>query len=295
MLPTYNGECTALVAQLNEQAGRFISQTFHYEIIVADDGSTNQATITANRQINEWPCCRYFERGFNAGRAVIRNFLAQQASCDWLLFLDSDMRIISDDFLQRYLNRPDDELVVDGGLYTDPDLWKSMPWSLRCRYESAANASFAAEKRQLNPYHDFHTANFLVRRDVMLSHPFDERFRHYGYEDVLLGKQLRTSNIAITHIGNPVSFSHFESNDSFVRKTEEGLHTLHTFREDLRGYSRLLTFVNGIHFSMVKRVISWWHSLFGGMERRLLCSRHPNLKVFKIYKLGYYLKLCNND
>jgi hypothetical protein len=76
-------------------------------------------------------------------------------------------------------------------------------------------------------------------------------------------------------------------------KTEEGLQTLHQFRNDLRGYSRLLTLVSGIHIPLILSLIRLWHRLFGKAERRNLCSSHPSLLVFKLYRLGYFLRLSS--
>jgi len=295
LLPIYNDVCAELVSRLVKQAERLAHEGLNYEIIVADDGSTDGSSKEANRKINAWAHCRYIERGTNVGRAAIRNFLASQARCEWLLFIDSDMQVCEDDYLHKYVERPDTELVVDGGVGTPEALRKKMTWNLRCRYECGSEDAFTAEQRQKNPYSDFHTANFLVRRDVMLSHPFDERFRRYGYEDVLFGKQLRRDRIAITHIANPVWFDSFESNKSFVSKTEEGLRTLYEFRDELRGYSRLLTFVEGIHIGAVRTGIRIWHRVFGRLERTILCGNRPSLKVFKLYKLGYYLSLNDYD
>jgi hypothetical protein len=125
----------------------------------------------------------------------------------------------------------------------------------------------------------------------MLQYPFDERFRHYGYEDVLLGKVLRQHHVPIMHIDNPVGFCIFESNPDFVSKTEEGLRTLYQFRSDLRGYSRLLTFISGIHISLILTLIRLWHRMFGATERRNLCGSRPSLFIFKLYRLGYFLSL----
>lgn len=73
----------------------------------------------------------------------------------------------------------------------------------------------------------------------MLRYPFDERFIHYGYEDVLCGKSLKDNHISILHVDNPLGYEHFIGNMSFIRKTEEeSLHTLYQFRTELQGYSR---------------------------------------------------------
>ena len=103
-----------LVRSLQQQAEGL---DLDYEIIVADDGSTDPSTRAANRAINALPHCRYVERQQNAGRAAIRNFLATQAQHEWLLFIDSDMVVCRDDFLQQYA-KTDDADVVDGGPLT---------------------------------------------------------------------------------------------------------------------------------------------------------------------------------
>ena len=131
------------------------------------------------------------------------------------------------------------------------------------------------------------------KKIVKIAEDIDERFRRYGYEDVLFGKRLKQGGISITHIENPLGFNTFEPNQQFLRKTEEALTTLHDFRDDLRGYSQMLTLTEGIHVGFVKSLIRLWHRLAGPMERRNLCGRHPNLTVFKLYKIGYYLSIKN--
>jgi hypothetical protein len=128
----------------------------------------------------------------------------------------------------------------------------------------------------------------------MLNFPFDERLRNYGYEDVLLGKTLHQNRIPIVHIDNPLGFCVFESNADFMAKTEEGLRTLCEFRSDLRGYSRLLKLVQGIHIPAILWLIRLWHRLFGQIERRNLCGSRPYLSLFNLYRLGYFLTLLNH-
>lgn len=60
LIPTYNNVCFELVKTLQAQTA--LLSDFEYEILVADDGSTDLSTITANRKINEIENCRYIER-----------------------------------------------------------------------------------------------------------------------------------------------------------------------------------------------------------------------------------------
>lgn len=284
LIPTFNDLCVNLVEGLRLQAEE---TGITYEILVADDGSTDEDVVRQNNAISQWPYCQYLRHTNNIGRAAIRNLLVRTAQHEWLLFIDSDMTLFRPNFLARYL-LADDVDVIDGGVVIGGDA-EALRGNLRYRYEKSAEHEHTVEKRQQNPYRDFHTANFLIRRELMLSHPFDERFRHYGYEDVIFGKQLRAAHIAITHIDNPMGFCTFESNPDFVSKTEEGLHTLLLFRNELRGYSRLLTLVDSIHIPLILSLIRLFHWLFGSLIRRNLCGPHPSLQLFKLYKLGYYL------
>ena len=286
LIPTYNDLCVTLVDALRKQAE---ATGIMYEILVGDDGSRDTSVVAENKEIAQWQHCQYLIQPKNIGRSAIRNLLAKEAQYDWLLFIDSDMTMVRPDFINKYISREDAD-VIDGGVTIGGDA-DALKRNLRYRYEKASEQEHTVEIRQQNPYRDFHTANFFIRRDLMLSHPFDERFRYYGYEDVLFGKQLRADHIAITHIDNPMGFCTFESNPDFVSKTEEGLRTLHQFRDELRGYSRMLTLIDGIHIPLILSLIRLFHRLFGSLIRRNLCGPYPSVRLFSLYKLGYYLTI----
>ena len=285
LIPTYNGDCRRLAAELSRQAEAIAGLS--YEIVVADDGSIDPAMVQRCQEVGAQPHCRFIARRQNSGRAAIRNFLASEARYQWLLFLDCDMTITSPQFLQRYL---DSDAVVAYGGYT---VGTGDSSNLRYRYEKASEAQHTPEERRKRPFLHFHTCNVMISRDVMLAHPFDERFRNYGYEDVFFGKQLRQAGISISHPDNPAGFCTFETNPRFVSKTEEGLRTLQQFQGELRGYSQLLSLADGIHLGIVRTLIRLWHRLIGPLERRNLCGSHPNLTIFKLYKIGYYLTINN--
>ena len=279
LIPTYNDVCVTLVHTLYAQA---IASGIPFEILVADDGSTDQQSIRENASITQWEHCSILRREQNAGRAAIRNFLAQQSSFPRLLFVDSDMVVCRADFLTKYLAC--DAPVIDGGIIVRG----GSEDNLRSRYEHAEEDKHSVEQRNLRPYHDFHTANFLIQRDLMLQIPFDERYSHYGYEDVAFGITLKAKGIPISHIDNPLSFEVFETNDAFLLKTEEGLRTLYLFRNELKDYSRLLQFIETKPRPVLALAV-FIYNLLGTVIRRQLTSRHPSLLLFKFYKVGYYL------
>ena len=289
LIPVYNSRCVDFVRDLQ----LLVDETgINYEIIVADDASTDRRCVEANRELTEIPHCIYIIKEVNTGAAATRNFLAQQSSCPYLLFVDCDMQLADGAFFRRYLDYMDNDEaeVVSGGVRVTiyDERWHD---NLRFLYEEAEQANHTAEKRRQRPYQSFRSANFLIRRDVMLRCPFDERFRRSGYEDVLFGKQLRQHHINIAHIENPLVMGDFESNADYVSKVERSLQTLYQFRNELQGYSRLLTTAEGIHLGAVRWMIAAFHRCFGGLLRRNLCGHRPNLNILKIYKLGFYLNI----
>ena len=284
LIPIFNCDCTEQVAALSCQAEAVTGLS--YEIIVADDGSDNSEFRIQNSKLSTLPHVRLICRGKNVGRAAIRNFLCKEAKYEWLLFMDGDMGIPTENFVRQWLEA-DVEQVGYGGYI----IGKGETGNLRYMYEKQCEAMHKAKERRKRPYLHFHTCNFMIRKELMEAHPFDERFRKYGYEDVLFGKQLRKAGIQISHPDIPAGFFKYEDNAHFVSKTEEGLRTLHEFKNDLRGYSQMITLTEGIHIGAVKGIIRLWHRLAGNIERKNLCGRTPSLYVFKLYKLGYFLTL----
>ena len=285
LIPTFNDECFDLVSQLRQQALRL---NVHFEILVGDDGSTRSEVVESNRRINAFDHCSYVIRPENSGRAVIRNVLGRMARFDWLLFVDSDMSVIRQDFLVRYINQLSTcNDVIYGGY--EPTV--HLADNLRSRYEDSCSDSHTAEQRSIHPSLDFHTSNFACPATVFLQHPLDERFRSYGYEDVFYGRQLKDAGIVIRHIDNPLGFGRFESNDHYLQKTEEGLSTLWHFRDELQGYSRLLSFVERVQQLHLLPLVRFWHYCFGRLERCQLMGNRPKLVLFNLYRLGHLASL----
>lgn len=288
LIPNYNNVCVELVTVLQRQAEVL---GIDYEILVADDASPQKKAIQQNQAINTLPHCRYIVKSANTGSAATRNYLGTLSQYHWLLFLDCDITIPDEHFLKRYLADLH-EGVVNGGICIIDDT--NLSYNLRYLYEKNAEPAHTADKRQANKYHEFRSTNFLIERRVFESCPFDERFTRSGYEDVLFGKMLKQQQIPVTHIDNPVMMTDFETNPDYIAKIERSMRTLHTFRLELRGYSRILTFDDGIHIFAVRGLIRLWHRIFGALERRNLCSSRPILKLFSLYRLGYYLTLPKN-
>lgn len=300
LLPSYNNVCVSLVQVLQRQADALrgkLDKPFRYEIIVADDGSTDAACIDANRVIGDMLHCRYLRMEQNVGRAQIRNVLISESRGDYVLLLDSDLFLCDDNYLYKYATSTAD--VVYGGtriggeglaMVDNEANTENLKGNLRYIYEKKAEPSHRAAFRQLRPNQEISVCNLYARRDIMEAHPFDSRFKAYGYEDVLFGKRLAESGIEVTHIDNPVLINEFESNSVFVKKTEEAILTLCRFEQDLEGYSNLKTKVTTLGRYIPLSLFRLWHRIMKNKEKRNLTGSKPSLLLFKLYKLGFFLE-----
>lgn len=300
LLPSYNNVCVSLVQVLQRQAdalGGKLDKQFRYEIIVADDCSTDAACIDANRVIGDMLHCRYLRMEQNVGRAQIRNVLISESRGDYVLLIDSDLFLCDDNYLYKYATSTAD--VVYGGtriggegfaMVDNEANTENLKGNLRYIYEKKAEPSHRAVFRQLSPNQEISVCNLYARRDIMEAHPFDSRFKAYGYEDVLFGKRLAESGIEVTHIDNPVLINEFEPNSVFVKKTEEAILTLCRFEQDLEGYSNLKTKVTTLGRYIPLSLFRLWHRIMKNKEKRNLTGSKPSLLLFKLYKLGFFLE-----
>lgn len=300
LLPSYNNVCVSLVQALQRQADALrgkLDKPFRYEIIVADDGSTDAACIDANRVIGDMLHCRYLRMEHNVGRAQIRNVLISESCGDYVLLIDSDLFLCDDNYLYKYATSTAD--VVYGGtriggeglvMVDNEANTEHLKGNLRYIYEKKAEPSHRAVFRQLRPNQEISVCNLYARRDIMEAHPFDSRFKAYGYEDVLFGKRLAESGIEVTHIDNPVLINTFEANSVFVKKTEEAILTLCRFEQDLEGYSNLKTKVAALGRFIPLSLFRLWHRIMKNKEKRNLTGPKPSLMLFKLYKLGFFLE-----
>lgn len=286
LIPTYNYDCTRLVRDLQMLAER---AGIVYEIIVADDASPMRMCTEKNREINALPHCRLVELVENVGRARIRNRLADEARYEWLLFMDCDAEVVSDEFIVNYLAHTDAE-VVCGGL-CHADTLPSPEVSLRYVYEKRADRKRAARYRAKNPYGQFISFCFMIRSDVFHAVRFDERITEYGHEDTLFGIGLEQRKADIRHIDNPMRQGGIETNEEFLEKTCAALRNLATMEDAMQGYSALLRVVRLLRRVGAHRLLACGFVRYESWITRRLCSRKPSLGLFFIYKLGYYCSL----
>lgn len=282
LIPTHRYDCSALVRSLKAQAEalqRSYPGMGDWEILVCPDGE--------EMPMSDYGGARIVRQPVLSGPAASRNHLVRASHGEYLLFIDADAEVVTDDFLLRYAEDCDRADVVCGAL-RNPDGPPREGHELRMRYERKAEGRRTATWRNAHPYDSFSTFNFMARRQVAESLPFDERSQRYGYEDSLFGLQLQAYGFSILHTDNALVHTGIDSNESFLAKTEEALRSLRRLGEPLQ---------SSVGASRVGRSLGRWGLLpllrfvfshTRGMVRRNLLGRRPSLFLFAFYKLGYY-------
>lgn len=294
IIPTYNYICTNLVKDLVYQAKKLkdkLQDNFDYEIIVAEDGSNNIETITENRKIQNIPHCLFFERKNNVGRACLRNWLIEQSRFNYLLLIDSDASVCKSDFIEKYWYSRHQADFICGGL-RNPNIKCPKGCELRYRYEHQAEKKRGRTNQNLSPHLRLSTFNLFINKERLGTLRFDTRCKEYGYEDALLGLELKERGYTVKHINNPLIHNGIDTNESFLQKTEAAMRTLSGLEgimQQYAGTSRAYRLLQKFHlripfiflFTCTQRLI-----------RNNLLSHHPSLSLFQLYKLGYYSNIC---
>lgn len=290
LIPIYNFNCLRLVTDLQQQCeevqAQFGAEVFSYEIIVADDAGTDESIIEKNELIELFPGCRYVRGEENVGRARVCNRLFDQAAYDFLLLIDADAEVCTDDFIQTYWQRREQADVLVGSIRT-PDKAPA-GHELRLKYEWAAEKIRTVEYRNKQPAAHFSTFNVMFARKVIESHRFDERCTEYGYEDALLGLTITENGFSILHIENPLLHTGINSNKSFLGNSETALRTLAKLGEPMTLHAHVAVAHRRLQTYGWAGIFALFFSLFAPLLKKNLLSRHPSLLLFKLYKLGYY-------
>ena len=288
-IPVYNQDVTKLVSTLLKQTNDLV------DIVLIDDHSNSACHESNSVFSNE---LKYIRLEENIGRSKIRNAFLNHTDSQYLLFLDCDSTIISNDFIASYLeflDKEHPEVLVGSSVYqNEPPARK---YRLRWKYGKFKESQpFVVRKANSNT--SFKTNNFIISRDCFLKQSFNENLMGYGHEDTLFGYELNKNNIEIHQIDNPVLNGELDTNEEFIRKTEEGLGNLLKIwkivdcDKDLSEKVKLLSYFQRYRHS------KWLKLMFAISKipvRTCLTRGWANLMLFDFYKLGYLIQLESNS
>ena len=295
-IPVYNIQVTDLVLQIKQQAEKI---SIDFEIRIYDDGS-EEPIKNENSKLAKISQVVYREMEQNLGRAAIRNKMGLESKKTYLLFIDADSKLVSDNFLKKYVKLAKPGAVLCGGTsYSTkiPDNEKKLRWVYGHRREA-----ISSEKRNSEKGFIITSNNFLIDRETFKRIHFREKIGPYGHEDTLLGFDLFQEGIKTEHINNPLEHTGLEDSQIFLNKTKAALENLlfisETILPETTGFKNQMPFLS--RYNKITRIIppflfSWFFNLFGQAIEKNLTGKNPNLFLFDLYKLGYFSSLRKNQ
>jgi len=195
VIPTYNRKpiLEKCLLALEHQAYEGFEGIDGYEVIVVDDGSTDDTVAWLKGNPTTYPHVKLFEQD-HQGPAGARNLGVEKATGDTIIFIDSDL-VVTEVFLKSHaeaLVRGQDELGSDR-LFTYGRVINT------CNFDEPT-----AEPFKVTDYSAayFATGNVAIARHWLIEAGlFDTGFQLYGWEDLELGVRLR--NLGLTLIKCP--------------------------------------------------------------------------------------------
>ena len=289
LIPTYNYSVFPLVLELKNQADLL---AIPYEVLVLDDAST--LFLNENSKIQELEYCYYLKNEMNIGRTATRNFLAQKAKFNILLFLDSDVLPENKSFLSTYgeaFDNLENKAIFGGYKYVSEVPEDSH--SLRYYYGKSREEK-EASIRNRNPYGFVFSGNMLIPKDVFLENNYKKAANLYGL-DIIFSHQLYNNKIQVTHIDNAIFHLGLEENEVFFNKSLASVKS----RKELLSDNKQAAEINSLlrYYQILKklRLLFFVKTLFKFSERYLkkhIIAKKTNLFYFDLYRLGYicYIK-----
>ncbi len=291
LIPSYNYNTLPLVEELHREA---ISESIEFEIIVADDASPINENTEINSKINQLSNCRFERHEINLGRGQNRNALVQQAKYDWVLLMDCDTFPQKKNFIKTYIEslKNSSEKAIFGGIiyYNEkPKDDEMLRWIFGKKREE-----IPLSKRLAKPFNYTLISNILIKKELLLSHPFDSEIFNYGYEDIVFILGLKRKNIAIGQIENPAYHLNLEKSAIFLEKFHSSLQNLkllldkNSISADDTTLTKAYTNLKRLH--LVKPTVLAF-KIFRNAFTKNLVSKNPFLFIFDVYRLGYFCQI----
>lgn len=292
LIPNFNRNITDLLINLDTQAK---TEGIIYEILVGDDCS-NTSVIQQYKQYETSDSVRVFQHRNRLGRSANRNFLAQNAKYDFLLFIDSNAELRDSHFVKNYLSARNLSPVLVGGIAYSEKPPINSAYLLRWKYGRSREMK-SSESRNKKPSQSFISFNFFIRKEVFYKIKFDERLTEYGHEDTLFGFRLKQENVNILHLDNALMHKGLIEGTEFLHKTRKSLENLKYILQILDDDPefiqevKLLKTYRLVRRFMLDSVMKYFFRFSRKKLESYLTSHNPKILYFQFYKLSYYCSL----
>ncbi|VEP13588.1 putative glycosyltransferase [Hyella patelloides LEGE 07179] len=199
IIPTYNRLLILQKCLLALENQKITSNKIEeYEIILVDDGSTDNTLEWLAENKQQFPHLKIFQQN-HQGPAAARNLGIDNAKGDTIIFIDSDL-VVTENFLQAHINA-----LVTGKKSLKSDRLFTYGWVINtCNFENPTNEPYKIT--------DFSAAYFatgnvaIAKKWLLEAGKFDTQFQLYGWEDLELGVRLKKLNLKLIKCPEAVGY-----------------------------------------------------------------------------------------
>jgi glycosyltransferase involved in cell wall biosynthesis len=169
-----------------------------YEIIVVDDGSTDETLVWLTENQHNLPHVKTYKQE-HEGPAAARNLGVKNAQGDIIIFIDSDL-VVTEKFLQSHANA-----LVKGAAKIKSDRLFTYGWVINTN-------NFDDPTSEPYKITDFSAAYFatgnvaIAKKWLEEAGLFDTSFKLYGWEDLELGVRLKKLNLKLIKCPEAVGY-----------------------------------------------------------------------------------------
>ncbi len=212
IIPTFN-RCSILSECLMALAKQTVDMD-SFEVIVGDDGSTDDTMDVLNSLIPDLPYRLKVFSQPNRGPNSVRNRAIEMANAPVVVFFNDDTIALPDclfHHIRLHNTHPDENIAVLGRVTIDP----SIPYSPFAKLHLDYSYSQWEDKICLD-WRAFYTCNLSVKKNFLLRYGlFDEDIKYS--DDVELGARLGFHGIKIIFCRNSVAYHrHFLTESEYL-------------------------------------------------------------------------------
>ena len=169
-----------------------------YEIILVDDGSTDNTLEWLEENKQQFPHLKTFQQN-HQGPAAARNLGIDRAAGDTIIFIDSDL-VVTEHFLQAHV-----DALITGKEKLKSDRLFTYGWVINtCNFTNPTIESYKIT--------DFSAAYFatgnvaIAKKWLLEAGKFDPQFQLYGWEDLELGVRLKKLDLKLIKCPEAVGY-----------------------------------------------------------------------------------------
>ena len=287
LIPIYNYNVYPLVLELHKQC---LECKIDFEILCQDDASFSALNIQ-NEKVNLLTNCSFVALNENIAHRENRNSLAKKAKYNYLIFIDGDSNIISQNYIKNYLtNIADFDVVYGGRLH--PEKCPSDEQKLRWKYGKFIEDKTAINRKK-NVYQTLLFNNTIIKKECFDEIKFDKNMKKYGHDDTQLSYQLSLLKAKVNHIDNPIEHGDIDTNSAYLYKTKQSLENLKELYLENKidvHFVRLIFLYQKLKSYKLDWFFKKLYRLFRKKMETNLKGKNPSLLVFNVFRVTY---LCN--